>query len=275
MKVTVRNLTANGIYDEYVSDFRLNCQAAGAAVSVDVLPPPERRLDAEWSRIVLEIDPQTLKLLAQYAAAAVAVWKIAAYADEFFKAAAKKLGDMTGAKIGEAIATLWERIIKRIKAPPPESHPGVEFILHAQLLGTDVVAAIGGIYSRTIEELSEKQVENLLSIRPVLYCLFPMVEEFIRQAQVAKVELHHRVSVSLRPTGHSHGSWCWEVEIAPIGRFCLDQHGVLRTTEPLKCFVPMWLRRRRLFLSDGIAAGDIARIVKQYKRNPRGIRPLS
>lgn len=273
MRITTRNLTAAaGPFDSYVHRFMDECTAADADVTSELIPPPERRRGADWSRIILEIDPTTLRLLAQYSAAVIATVKMSGYADAFFKAAAQKMGDMAGAKVGEALGALWERIAKHIRTPPRDSHPSVEFVLSIQTEGMPIEVSISGIESGTLRDLTTADVESLLSLRPVIYCLPSIVEEFGRQAERMGIELHSSATTMLWPTNHAHSSWCWQVELAPIARFCLDPCGILRAREPLPCFADVSETDAR-FLSERIGSTEIERIVRQFAACPRGIRP--
>lgn len=195
------------------------------------------------SEIIINIDPVTLKLLFEYGAALIGIYKATDYVGAFFKKAVEKLGEETGAKIADILGRLWRNLYKRIRDMVAQKRPPKMVIcFEFEIKGLPVYANMPIIPARinTVTEKDEQQAIGLL-----FYKVLPLLPELIQQAQSAGVNpqeiflslaLPESVldSRSADDVAWRRGNWHWHINIAPGTELIIDSDGQRKDRDGIK-----------------------------------------
>ncbi len=184
------------------------------------------------SIIVIKIDPDTLRLLFEYSAMLVAVYKAHDYFGDFLKKVIEKLADKAGAKIAAIFSRFWGNLYKRIRSLAEKRPPKTVLRLQMQIEGLPVYATMQIVPSR-VNQVSEQDQEQALGL--LFYVVLPLLPELIRQSRSAgetpkaiHVTLAMPVSILDRfgpeENWRRGGCWHWHISIAPGRELIIDCH---------------------------------------------------
>lgn len=223
MKIKVSD--KNDFYEQQIFDFISKCQEVGRPVEIEKKVLQEARLEfsSTATEIIIQIDPETLRLIFKYALVLIATYKSTNYFGEAFKAAVQKIGENVGSRLSEILANLWKGLCERIKElHNAKKHTHVYFSLLTDILGTSFEAE-AHITPQDFKVLSNNDLHWLReqAANLILYQVIPIAEEFIKQSNIHNRKLD-KVTASLYIRKDDFGYPCWEIKIPIIGNFILD-----------------------------------------------------
>ncbi len=229
--------------------FQKSIAALGLQAEIDRPAPAPAQLAGPAEVVQVQLDPESLKLIFEYGLALIAAYKTSDYFGEFFKGAAKKLGELAGAKVADALATLWHGLNARVRG---SDRTRIYFSLETELDGQYVVID-NAIFGSNIAPFTEQDHEQAFGL--VIFRVLPTMRSFIQESQRYQLKLG-KVSAELSYS-ETRGDWYWRLEVPPIGVFVLKPNGILIGDPSTRNPFLWWKIHRR-----GISPEDISRIVR-------------
>jgi hypothetical protein len=221
-------------FDQFVDEL----ESAGIPLEIGdvrMKPPiPGYGISGPESLITITIDPDSLRLLFEYTAALITIYKSTDYVGYFFKKVLGSLAVTAGAKIAAILSHLWRNLYRRIRSKVAEQKlPKMRLDLEFLIEGLPVLVYMP-ILPGKVKEVSEKDEEQALGL--LFYKVLPLLPEAIFQARAAG-DNPERVGVTLAlpesllesyagpEVAWRRGAWHWLVYISPRRQFIIDRHG--------------------------------------------------
>lgn len=254
-------------YGDIINSFKSDAENLGVLVEFKHPPKEEFELAGPSAYIGIHIDPETLRQIFEYIAALIVIYKSSNYFGEFFKACAKKIGEITGAKVTELISGLWRQLINRVAKIQKEDKDSRMYFSLEMNIDDVPICANNAIMRGHIDRLSENDIEQTFNL--LIFKVLPTLKEFVSQSNKNHIKLKDvRAELYYFETPSGIGPWHWRIKVWPIGEFMLDPHGTLEAY-PIK--IPLFRRiwtflKKRKFMRKEVNYGDIEVIVKEYKR---------
>ncbi len=249
MKITIDNY-----FGLEVEEFRQSLRTLSREVLVECPPPAAVQLAGPAELVQISIDPETLKLIFEYAKGLVETGVVAVLLKKFGEGLSEELGKLTAGKVVETFRLLWEKLHERVRSrQAARIYVGLDFAVGPYRVEIDE-----GIFPTTL--IGKEDVTRAFAL--IVLRLMPILDDFAKAAQKHEVPIK---KISAMLAFESDQKWYWRVEISPLGSFRLEPNGMFKPayseSERGVRFWTHWRWRRW-----GIRSKDVKTLMRAYNR---------
>ncbi len=163
MSILIETTDKRGLLTPALDTFLADCRSLGlkAEKTESSFAGPVIRAASPSIDIVVQLDPETLRSIFEYAVALIAAYKVSSLVSDFVKVAVTKLDDTMGEKLGQAITKLWKMVFQRLKEVSQRQE---EVRVYLSIKGSIEGAAFKAealLSTDDFEKLNEKELEWL------------------------------------------------------------------------------------------------------------------